>query len=501
MADSFGELLRRFRIAASLTQEALAEQCRISPATVAAIEQGRRRAPRLSTVRLIADALELPAADRELLAKAADQAAESESATPGARSQRRRTPGVIGLPVLRTSFVGREQEQATILGALADNQLVSLVGPGGVGKTRLAARSAELAAPSFALGAVFVDLVPVREGFVSQAVAAQLGVTEGPGRSLDAALQEHLAGGPSLLILDNCEHLLEVVASFAEKLLVNCSQLTILVTSRERLAIPGERTVIIPPLSLAGNGRTGTTGSEAETLFLDRARANNATFNVSSEVIGEVCSRLDGMPLAIELAAARSASLGVDGLLAGLDDHLRLLAGSRGAQERHRSLRAVIDWSYDLLDTDERVMFRWVAVFVGGFDLDAATAVTPHRNRGLVADLIGRLTDKSLLVHRQGAGGSRWQMLETIRAYAADRLVESDELDAVRDSHLAWAAAVAQELEHDIRGRPVVAHVVRHRSRRSAGGSRPAARPAATRPQPPARPRAWAPRLRQTVPH
>lgn len=450
MADSFGELLRQFRVSASLTQEALADRCRISPATVAAIEQGRRRAPRLSTVKLIADAMELSAADRELLARAADQAGESNAAPGQARSASHESTLVTGLPLIRTRFVGREQERATILGALADGQLVSLVGPGGVGKTRLAVRSAELAAPRFPLGAVFVDLVPVREGFISQAVAAQLGVTEGPGRSLDAALHEYLAAGPSLLVLDNCEHLLEVVASFAEKLLANCIDLTILATSRERLAIPGERVVIIPPLSLAGSGSGRPGGSEAEALFIDRARVTYPAFTATSELVAEVCARLDGMPLAIELAAARSVSLGVDGLLAGLDDHLRLLAGSRGAQERHRSLRAVIDWSYDLLDSDERLMFRWVGVFAGGFDLDAAMAISPDRNRGMVADVIGRLTDKSLLSHRQGQDGSRWQMLETIRSYAVDRLAESEEEDVVRDSHLRWAAAQADEFERGI---------------------------------------------------
>ena len=164
-------------------------------------------------------------------------------------------------------------------------------------------------------------------------------------------------------------------------------------------------------------------------------------------MVAEVCARLDGVPLAIELAAARSASLGVDGLLAGLDDHLRLLAGSRGAHERHRSLRAVIDWSHDLLDDDERAMFRRVGAFVGGFDLDAAVAVWPGSNRGMVADLVGRLTDKSLLTHRRGPEGSRWQMLETIRAYALDRLAASGEEATVRDAHLRWAASVADDLE------------------------------------------------------
>jgi predicted ATPase/DNA-binding XRE family transcriptional regulator len=457
MADSFGDLLRRLRVAASLTQEALADRCRISPATIAAIEQGRRKAPRLSTVRLIAQALELSTADREMLAKAADTPATPLSGRHGdagvvvaGRAAGTVAGTVAGLPAARTNFIGRDREQATVLAALAGSRVVSLVGPGGVGKTRLAARAAEVAAARYPFGAVFVDLVPVRAGFVSQAVAALLGVTEGPGRSLDAALHEYLARGRSLLVLDNCEHLLEVVAPFIEKLLANCGDLTVLATSRERLAIPGERTVTVPPLSLVAYGTAGTAGSEAEALFVDRARANNPDFAASSAVVDDVCARLDGMPLAIELAAARSASLGLDGLLAGLDDHLRLLAGSRGAHERHRSLRAVIDWSHDLLDPDERAMFRRAGVFIGGFNLDAAMAVAASGNRGMVADLIGRLTDKSLLTHRRGPEGSRWQMLETIRAYALDRLDESDEETTVRDAHLTWAASVADDLEGQV---------------------------------------------------
>ncbi len=416
MAESFGELLRRFRVAASLTQEALAGRCRISPATVAAIEQGRRKAPRLSTVRLIAEALELSTADLELLAKAADDG--GTSVRPGADHGDRGEPSdhagsadasavpvgpavvdgdglaaglVAGLPAARTSFIGRDREQAAVLTALADSRVVTLVGPGGVGKTRLAARTAEAAAPRYPSGAVFVDLVPVRAGFVSQAVAALLGVSEGPGRSLDAALHEYLARGPSLLVLDNCEHLLEVAAPFVEKLLANCAGLTVLATSRERLAIPGERTVTVRPLSLVADGASGPAGSEAAALFVDRARASDPDFAASDTVVADVCARLDGVPLAIELAAARSASLGVDGLLAGLDDHLRLLAGSRGAHERHRSLRAVIDWSHDLLDGDERAMFRRAGAFSGRFDLDAAVAVSPGMYRGMVADLVGRL--------------------------------------------------------------------------------------------------------------
>ena len=460
MAESFGELLRRFRIAASLTQEALAEQCRISPATIAAIEQGRRKAPRLSTVRLITDALELSPADRQLLAEAADDGGAAARAAPRDDGEAPPAGGpaagppswtgtglVAGLPLARTSFIGRDEEQAAVLAALAGSRVVTLVGPGGVGKTRLAARTAEAAAAGYPLGAIFVDLVPVREGFVAQAVAALAGVTERPGMSLDAAVHEYLARGRSLLVLDNCEHLLDVAAAFTEKLLADCADLTVLATSRERLGIPGERTVTVPPLSLVGGETGGTAGSEAEALFIDRARASDPDFTAAAEVIGYACARLDGVPLAIELAAARTASLGVDGLLAGLDDHLRLLAGSRGVHERHRSLRAVIDWSHALLDGDERAMFRRAGAFIGGFDLDAAVAITAATDRGTVADLVGRLTDKSLLTCRRGPEGSRWQMLETIRAYALDRLAESGEETTVRDAHLRWAAGAAEDLE------------------------------------------------------
>jgi predicted ATPase/DNA-binding CsgD family transcriptional regulator len=357
------------------------------------------------------------------------------------------TGAVAGLPAARTSFVGRSHEQAGILAALEENRLVTLLGPGGVGKTRLAAKIAEVASGTYPLGTVFTDLVPVREGFVTEAVAALLGVTQGPGRSLDAALHEYLARGRSLLVLDNCEHLLEVAAAFIEKLLADCADLTVLATSRERLAVPGERTVPIPPMSLVPGEMDGDSGSEAEALFLDRARASDPQFTAGPEVLTELCARLDGMPLAIELAAARSASLGPDGLLAGLDDHLRLLARSRGANERHGSLRAVIDWSHDLLDEDERAMFRRLGVFAAGFDLAAAMSVSAIGNRGVVADLIGRLTDKSLLSHRRGTDGSRWQMLGTIRLYAVDRLAASGEEAQVRQAHLGWAAAVADDLE------------------------------------------------------
>jgi predicted ATPase len=246
-------------------------------------------------------------------------------------------------------------------------------------------------------------------------------------------------------VLDNCEHLLAEVAAFTERLLASCPGVGVLATSRERLAATGEHAVPVPPLSLVADGADGGIGSEAAVLFADRARAVDSCFVPAAEV-DELCARLEGMPLAIELAAARSASLGVDGLLAGLDDYLRLLAGGRGADPRHGSLRAVIGWSHELLDDAERAMFRRLGVFVGGFDLDAACAISGDTRRGVVADLVGRLVDKSLLAAAPGGSG-RWRMLDAVRAYALEQLAASAEEQALRERHLAWAAETAVALE------------------------------------------------------
>ncbi|HYB87921.1 MAG TPA: LuxR C-terminal-related transcriptional regulator [Streptosporangiaceae bacterium] len=348
----------------------------------------------------------------------------------------------VGLPALWTSFVGRDRERDAILTALKSSRLVSLVGPGGVGKTRLAVEVAREAAPSFPSGCAFVDLVPVAEGFVTQAVAALLGVTEEPGQLLDKAVLDHLAEGRWLLVLDNCEHLLAVVAAFAERLLATCPGVTVLATSRERLAAGGERALPVHPLSLPDGDDAA--GSDATSLFAERAQAVAPDFAADQAAVGELCARLDGMPLAIELAAARSASLGLAGLRSGLDDRLRLLAGGRGSDARHHSLRAVIGWSHDMLDDDERAVFRRLSVFVGGFDLDAASAIASEGPPGALADLVGRLADKSLLA---SAEGGRWRMLETVRAYALEQLAASGEEAATRERHLRWAAGTADRLE------------------------------------------------------
>jgi len=359
-----------------------------------------------------------------------------------AQEKDREPPG-LGSPAWHTSFVGRSHERDNVLALLDAARLITLTGPGGVGKTRFASVVAAAAAPWFDRGAAFADLVPVRPELVIQAIATALAVTEQPGEPLDSAILARLGGGRTLLILDSCEHVLDAVAGFADRVLTACPGTTILATSRERLGVPGERVVPVAPLPLA---------SDAEELFADRALAADPAFAADPSIIAEICARLDGMPLAIELAAARCASLGPAGLLTALDDAQRLLAGGRSRDERHRSLRAVIGWSHDLLDDDERALFRRLAVFASGFGIAAATAITPDGRPGLTADLIGRLADKSL-VTRQEAEGS-WRLMDAVRAYAADQLAASGELAAIRDRHLSWAAATATALRQRLDDQP-----------------------------------------------
>ncbi|MFC9691767.1 ATP-binding protein [Kribbella sp. NPDC056951] len=328
---------------------------------------------------------------------------------------------VSGLPVFPTSFVGREEERTAVAAALGAARLVSLVGSGGMGKTRLAV---EVAAGQ---NAVFVDLVPVRAGGVGQAVAQALGVVERPPGTPTDAVIERLRSERALLLLDNCEHVIGEVGELVARILRLCPQVRILVTSRERLAVPGERLVEVPSL-----------GASAPQLFLERA--TGAVSDVAA--VERLCAALDGMPLAIELVAARTASLGVDGIEAALDDLLRLISGGRGPDQRHHSLQDVISWSLDLLDDEERRLFRRLGVFVGSFDLPAAAALSPELSVGAVADLIGRLADRSLIVYR-----GRWSLLETVRAVAAHELELSGE-DLI-PRYVRWAADTAAEATTD----------------------------------------------------
>ncbi|MGW0802460.1 ATP-binding protein [Nonomuraea sp. NPDC002799] len=366
-------------------------------------------------------------ADRQSLAALAGRPAGDE-ADDGLREA-----SPAGIPVSLTSFVGREREREAVLAAFEVSRLVTLLGPGGVGKSRLAAETCA----SYPAGGAFVDLVPVRDGFVTQAVAGVLGVSERARQPLEEAVVQRLRHDRALLVLDNCEHVLDAAAGFAERMLAACPGTRILVTSRERLSVPGERTVPIGPLPLT---------SDAEALFLDRATAADPEFGADPALLTEICARLDGIPLAIELAAARSAALGAAGLLVALDDLLRVLAGGRVADQRHRSLRAVLGWSYQLLDEEEQALFRRLSMFRGGFDVAAATALAAGGEPGAITDVLGRLVDKSLVVRSPGTA-SRWRLLQTVRAFAGELSRSADEHDAARELHLRWAADTATALE------------------------------------------------------
>ena len=365
-------------------------------------------------------------------------------APPGPAPRRPRT----SLPVPPTAFVGRATELAALERLLADHTLVTVTGPGGVGKTRLALAAAESIAHDFQGGVAFADLAPATPGLVVQTIAVALQVDEEPGQPLSGAVHERLGHGRVLLLLDNCEHVLDDVGTFVAGVLDACPEVVVLATSRERLGVCSEQVFTVPPLSLTGAGTDGPKGSDAAVLFLDRARAADPGFDAAPEQIGQVCERLDGLPLAIELAAARCASLGIDGLLTGLEDRLALLTGARGRQDRHRSLRAMLDWSHDLLDANEQAVFRRLGVFIAAFDLAAAETVSRDVAEGArLVDLIGRLTDKSLLIHETGPGGSRWQLLDVVRSYATERLAVSGDEPVVRGHQLRWAAETAGELE------------------------------------------------------
>ncbi|OQR64554.1 ATPase [Streptomyces maremycinicus] len=355
------------------------------------------------------------------------------------------------LPTPLTPFIGRTAERGRLADAVKAHRLVSVVGPGGVGKTRLALAVAADLADAFADGVWFVDLVPVTEpGRVGATVAAALGRGEQPGHGIDDAVPAALADRRALLVLDNCERVSEAVAPFVERLLAACPLLRVLVTSRARLMVPFERVFQVPPLS-----RDGGDESEAVALFMDRAAAvGSPPGPAANEGVVAVCERLGGMALAIELAAARWSTLGLDGLTAGLSDPLRILTGGPRADDRHRSVRAVLDWSHDLLDRRSQALLRRVSVFVMPFTAEAAVDVAGFAplDPAAVVDGLGRLAEQSLLAVTSSATGTRYQALETIRQYGTERLSDADELDDVRSRHLSGCLTRARVLEEESSG-------------------------------------------------
>ena len=354
------------------------------------------------------------------------------------------------LPAQLTTFVGRQAEMDELRRIITDNRLVTLTGAGGVGKTRLAVEVAAQLVGEFADGVWYVDLAPITNPLVVPVtVARTLGLADQPGRSTMDTLRRFVGDRKILLLLDDCEHLLDACGALIVALLDACPQLTILATSRELIGVAGELTWGVPSLSLA---------DEAIQLFADRARRARPDFRATddnSAAIADICRRLDGIPLAIELAAARVRALSLAHIVEHLHDRFRLLTGgARTAVRRHQTLRASVDWSHALLTEPERSLFRRLGVFLGGFDLEAAQAVGASTvvEQYQVIDQLGLLVDKSLVVAEDVSGAMRYRLLETVRQYALEKLGESDEADAVRDRHRDHYTDRAADLVSHMRG-------------------------------------------------
>ncbi len=361
----------------------------------------------------------------------------------------------IGLPRRLTSFIGRETEIEEVRRLLATTRLLTVVGIGGAGKTRLALQVADRMVEEQAHGVYLVELAQVTDpGLVVQTIAASLGVREDPGRPLIESLKSHLQTRQMLLVLDNCEHLVDAVAGLATELLGAAPGLRLLCTSREALAVAGEAAWRIPSLSVPDprglTDRNTLESVEAVRLFVERASEVVPGFVLTDQnaaAITQICRRLDGIPLAIELAASRVRVLTPDQIAARLDDRFRLLAGgSRTAMPRQQTLKAAMDWSYDLLTPQEAAVLRRLAVFSRGCTLDAAEAVCAADGVGSseVLDLLTRLVDKSLVVVEEEDCENRYRLLETVKQYGRDKLVEFGEATAVRHRHLEWFLTLAE---------------------------------------------------------
>ena len=360
------------------------------------------------------------------------------------------TKGPHGFALTLTSFVGRDEAMREIAALLGEHRLVTVAGPGGAGKTRLAGEVARQMVDRFADGVWLAELAPVRDpALVAGVVATALGMRDLPGVSTAEALARLLARQQLLLVLDNCEHVIDAAASLCAGLLLACDDVRVLATSREPLRVAGEARYRLAPLALPGlqDSAEAAAGCEAVALFADRARHADTRFALTSEIgplVARLVARLDGMPLAIELAAARVEALGVTQLLDRIDDRFELLvAGDRLVAGRQRSLAATVQWSYQLLDEQERRVFRAVSVFPGPFTLEAAEAVA-----GVGAEpRVLRLVDCSLIGPPRVGPDGRWRylMLETLRAYGARLLTGADEQDEAAAALAGYALRVAEQ--------------------------------------------------------
>jgi predicted ATPase/DNA-binding CsgD family transcriptional regulator len=384
-----------------------------------------------------------------------------------ASEQLRSTPS-HNLPAIRSSFIGRERELIEVQRELETTRLLTLTGVGGSGKTRLGLEVARDLVQDYLDGVWLVELASLSEGdLVPGAVAAALGLREQPDLPFTEALVDFLRTRRVLLVLDNCEHLIEACARLVDTLLGSCENLRVLATSREALNVEGEVNWMVPSLTVPDaedpSGLQDLTGYESVRLFVERARFRSRGFaltEANAPVVVDICRRLDGIPLAIELASARMGAIGVEHIAERLKDSLEFLTtGDRTAAPRQRTLKATLAWSYDLLSEPERGMFGRLSVFAGGWTLEAAEAVGTGEpvEAGRVLDLLSALLDKSLVVaEASGEGEMRYRMLEPVRQYALERLVESGEAGETRRRHAAFFLDLAEKAHPELRAGPQV---------------------------------------------
>ncbi|HLY02015.1 MAG TPA: helix-turn-helix domain-containing protein [Candidatus Cybelea sp.] len=461
-SSDFGKLLRHHRLAAGLSQEALAERARMSSDGISALERGHRRTPQRETLALLAGALALDDEQRRALEAAAARAALRGAREAKVAASEPETP-TSGLPLSLTSFVGRDAELEEVVTLVRRHRLVTLTGSGGVGKTQMALQAG--AALSAGEDIRFIGLAPLGSpSRVVPAIASALGVQELPNRALLETLLAHLKERSMLLILDNCEHVIAQAAIAADELLAGCPHVRILATSREPLRVAGERSYRLPSLRIpspdvaAGLSATDAVEYGAIALFCDRARAVDYRFALTGEnapIVAELCRHLDGIPLAIELAAARVNLLSVKALNAMLDGRFRILAGGeRGALPRQQTMRGAIDWSYDLLSAPEQRAFERLSIFPGGCTLRAAALVCGEKTTEDVVDILASLIDKSLLTSDFEGSEPRYRLLESFRQYALEKLDARGEREAVSRLHALASLELAETLDRAYDPRP-----------------------------------------------